>query len=127
MDAPTGSAETDAPTAPSRRRRGGNDGPELVTIYWRDIPAQVNAQLGRTREQRLLDGRFQRAIDRAAMVADIVTAQDYTAQWRRESQPCGEDLLAEAMTAAERLDTEFTKERLRRIVNGGGFEPGGTS
>ena len=28
-------------------RRGGA-GPTLVTIYWRDIPAQVNGQSGRT-------------------------------------------------------------------------------
>ena len=44
---------------------------QLVTIYWRDIPAQVTAQQGRNREKALLDARFQHAIDRAAMVAGM--------------------------------------------------------
>ena len=43
----------------------------LVTIYWRDIPAQVTAQRGRSREKALLDARFQDAIDRAAIVAGL--------------------------------------------------------
>ena len=45
---------------------------QLVTIYWRDIPAQITAQQGRTREKALLDARFQHAIDRAAMIAGII-------------------------------------------------------
>ena len=46
----------------------------LVTIYWRDIPAQVTAQRGRSREKALLDARFQDAIDRAALVAGLSRA-----------------------------------------------------
>ena len=45
---------------------------KLVTIYWRDIPAQVTAQAGRHREKALLDARFQHAIDRAATVATLI-------------------------------------------------------
>ena len=50
---------------------------ELVTIYWRDIPAQITAQEGRTREKALLGARFQHAIDRAAMVAGMAKATQY--------------------------------------------------
>ena len=35
--------------------------------------------------------------------------------------PCGEDLEAEASTAAEGLEAEFTPERLRELVANGGF------
>ena len=55
-----------------RRRRG--PGPGIVTIYWRDIPAQVTATDadGQT-EKVLLEPRFQHAIDRAAHVAGLTT------------------------------------------------------
>ena len=68
-------------------RRGGA-GPTLVTIYWRDIPAQVNGQSGRDRHQVVLSGKFQRAIDRAKRKADIYTAEQDIAQWRRVSATC---------------------------------------
>ena len=79
---------------PRRRREGA--GPEVVVIYWRDIPAQVNAQRDRDRHQVLLPAQFQRAIDRAKRKAKIYTAQEDVAQWRRESRPCGDDLAEEA-------------------------------
>ena len=74
-------------------------------IYWRDIPAQVNAQRDRDRHQVLLPGQFQRAIDRAKRKAKIYTAQEDVAQWRRESRPCGDDLAEEATAEAARLGT----------------------
>ena len=40
--------------------------PKLITIYWRDIPAQVIGQQGRQRIKQELDRRFAVAIDRAA-------------------------------------------------------------
>ena len=53
-------------------------GAEVVTIMWRDIPAQVNGQRGRERHQVALSAKFQRAIDRAKRKAGIVTAdEDY--------------------------------------------------
>ncbi|NCZ90600.1 MAG: hypothetical protein EBY93_06675 [Actinobacteria bacterium] len=47
--------------------RGGN---AVVIIKWRDIPAQVNAQMGRERHQVVLSAKFQRAIDRAERPLD---------------------------------------------------------
>jgi hypothetical protein len=98
---------------------------QLVVISWRDIPAQVNAQAGRRRHQVVLDERFQLAIDRAAIVAGKTTAQDYVAEWRRTSTPCGEDLEGAAASEAERLDAAYPPERLERLAGNGGLEPDG--
>ncbi|MDA9241727.1 virulence factor, partial [bacterium] len=55
--------------APRRRRRAKTD--EIVTIYWRDIPAQVTATTDGNKGSWLLEERFQVAIDRAAAVAGL--------------------------------------------------------
>ena len=73
---------------------------QLVTIYWRDIPAQVTAQQGRNREKALLGARFQHAIDRAAMVAGMDDTDSYVAQWRREAVECLADLAPAAAVAS---------------------------
>jgi Virulence factor len=92
----------------------------VVVIYWRDIPAQVNAQLDRDRHQVLLPAQFQRAIDRAKRKAKIYTAQEDVAQWRRESRPCGDDLAAEAAAEAARLVEAYPTARLGAIAFAGG-------
>ena len=93
---------------------------QLVTIYWRDIPAQVNAQRGRTRHRSPLHRRFQHAIDRAAMEAGLTNAQDYVREWRREARPCGDDLEAEATAEAARLDETYPRHRLQALAAAGG-------
>ena len=95
---------------------------QLVVIYWRDIPAQVNAQAGRQRHQVILGERFQQAIDRAAMVAGKKTANEYVAEWRRQSGTCGADLEAAAQAEADRLDREYPPERLNQLVEAGGLD-----
>jgi Virulence factor len=96
---------------------------KLVTIYWRDIPAQVNAQRGRVREQRVLPRRFQRAIERATRKADITTADVYVRQWRREAVRCGDDLLAEALAGAAAVEARYPQERLAALAANLGWEP----
>ncbi|HWM18697.1 MAG TPA: virulence factor [Ilumatobacteraceae bacterium] len=100
----------------------GSKRPELVTIYWRDIPAQVNAQLGRERHQVLLSDKFQRAVDRAKRKAHIYTAHEDIAQWRRESQPCEGDLATAAEALAGQLEKAYTRDRLGLLAFAGGFE-----
>ena len=100
----------------------GAKGPELVVIYWRDIPAQVNAQLGRERHQVLLSDKFQRAVDRAKRKAHIYTAHEDIAQWRRESQPCEGDLAKAAAVLAARIEGEYTRDRLGLLAFAGGWE-----
>ncbi len=99
-------------------RRGS--GSEIVTIFWRDIPAQVNGQAGRERHQVALSAKFQRAIDRAKRKAHIYTADEDIAQWRRTTVSCDGDVAAAAETEASRLEHEFSREYLGRLAYAGG-------
>ena len=99
--------------------RGSN---EVIVIMWRDIPAQVNAQAGRERKQVQLSDKFQRAIDRAKRKAHIYTADEDIAQWRRISLPLVGDLAEAAQREADRLDVEYSRERLGRLAFAGGYE-----
>jgi Virulence factor len=103
-------------------RRGSG----LVVISWRDIPAQVNATVGDEKHQIVLPRRFQKAIDDAAMVADKKTASEYVGEWvRRVVRIAPGDLGAQGVAEeeAERLDAQFSRERLQRFVANGGFDP----
>ena len=99
--------------------RGSN---EVIVIMWRDIPAQVNAQMGRERKQVQLAEKFQRAIDRAKRKAHIYTAEEDIAQWRRVSLPLVGDMTEAAQREADRLDSEYSRERLGKLAFTGGFE-----
>ena len=96
---------------------------ELIVILWRDIPAQVNGRNGDDRHQVILPMRFQKAIDRAAMVAGKKTAQEYVAEWRRTSHPLTGDLAAVVAATAATIEQEFTNERLHTLVDNGGWDP----
>ncbi|MFZ1427495.1 MAG: virulence factor [Geminicoccaceae bacterium] len=94
---------------------------DRVVVFWRDIPAQVIVKAGRRTARRQLGERFEQAIDRAAMRAQLTGTDAYLEQWRRaEPVPCGEDLEAEATAAAAVLEAEYTPERLRELVARGG-------
>lgn len=106
-------------------RRGGD---QLVVISWRDIPAQVNGSSGTDKHQVVLPRRFQRAIDKAAIVAGKKSAGDYVAEWRRAARPLpkpegGVDLAAATNTEADRLKAEFPADRLSAYVATGGWDP----
>ena len=119
MSAP---ARSDVSTSTGRRRR--RDDSSLVLICWRDIPAQVNAGSGSGKIPRILPRRFQRAIDRAAMVAGKTQASEYVGEWRRTVIPAdGDDLEAAAIATAARLEEDFPRERLDRFVKTGGWDP----
>jgi hypothetical protein len=97
---------------------------ERVVVSWRDIPAQVIVKAGRRSAKRQLAGRFQQAIDRAAMRAGLSGTDAYLAEWRRGAPvPCGDDLEAEAERAAAELDAAYPPERLRALVAADGREP----
>jgi Virulence factor len=103
--------------------RRGARGAEVVTIFWRDIPAQVNGQDGRERHQVLLSSKFQRAVDRAKRKAGIYTAEEDIAQWRRTSEACsdGVDHATAADARAEALEAEYSREYLGKLAYAGGF------
>jgi hypothetical protein len=96
----------------------------LAVIWWRDIPAQVVAKEGRRVHKVVLEGRFQEAIDRAAVRAALAAADDYLAQWRREVRPCGDDLEAEASAEARLIEATYSGARLATLVAAGGRAPG---
>ena len=95
--------------------------PELIRIYWRDIPSQVVARAGRRTAKRMLPERFQHAIDRAAMRAGKGGSDAYLEDWKRVRSACGDDLEAEAEAAAAALEAGFDDERLERTVKAKGL------
>ena len=99
--------------------RGGNS---VIIIKWRDIPAQVNAQMGRERYQVILSAKFQRAIDRAKRKANIYTAEEDVAQCSRETLPLEGDMALAAQSVADRLEEDWTRQRLGVLAYAGGFE-----
>ena len=99
----------------------------LITLFWRDIPAQVIAESGRGRNRQQakieLARRFAIAIDAAAMKDGADSTNDYLAEWRRsEPVPCGDDLDAEAAKLAADLEADYPAERVRQLVESGGFD-----
>jgi len=96
---------------------------QLFIVYWRDIPAQVIVKAGRQSAKRPLPERFETAIDRAAMRARLRDTDSYLAEWRRVGPlPCGDDLEAEAVAAAERLERDYDQARLDALVANGGVD-----
>ena len=92
----------------------------LVTIWWRDIPMQVIAREGRRTEKRILDKRFQFAVDKAAMNAGKKSYGDYIEEMQRAERPCGDDLAAEVMAEATRLEAAYSKTVLHALIASGG-------
>lgn len=90
--------------------------PELIKIYWRDIPSVVTAKAGRKTAKVMLPDRFQEAIDRAAMRAGKGSSDAYMEDWRRERSPCGADLQAEADQAAAALAESFDADTLEALT-----------
>ena len=94
---------------------------KLITVYWRDIPAQVIARQGRkTSFKKELHPRFRSAIDRAAMRARKESEDAYLADWRRESEPCGNNLEKTVEETVTRLENEWTVELLDMVARRGG-------
>lgn len=108
--------------APRRRRRAKSN--EMVTIFWRDIPAQVTATVNGEKGSWVLEGRFEKSIDNAATIAGLTAADDYVQEWRRVSAPCaGDDPELIARTEAERLQELYPRDRLRELAGNCGLEP----
>ena len=95
---------------------------QLIVVYWRDIPAQVIAKKGRRDQVKIvLDERFEKAIDRAAMRGGARSTDDYLADWRKaDPVECSDDLQAEARTVADKLEAEYDEEALKALVANGG-------
>jgi cvfA/B/C family virulence factor len=98
---------------------------ERIILYWRDIPAQVIVKAGRKSVKRELPARFIQAIDACAMRVGATDTDAYLAEWRRgPPEPCGDDLEAEADAALAGLENEYAKDRLKQLVDKGGWREG---
>lgn len=96
---------------------------KLITVYWRDIPAQVIAKERRDSKKVQLSERFAEGIDRAAMRAGKGGSDAYLEEWRRDSENCEGDLQQAAEKRAAQLEQQYDKERLIALVKNNGFEP----
>jgi hypothetical protein len=96
---------------------------QLITIYWRDIPAQVIGRSGRTRVKTELSSRFADAIDSAAMRAGCGGSDEYLADWRRDRRPCSRDLEQAVAEEVARLEAQFPESVLRAMVRANGLGP----
>jgi Virulence factor len=94
-----------------------------VILYWRDIPAQVIVKADRKSAKRELPVRFVQAIDACAMRVGASETDAYLGEWRRGApEPCGDDLEAEADATLASLEIEFARDRLRELVENGGWK-----
>jgi hypothetical protein len=94
-------------------------------VYWRDIPAQVIVKQGRKAAKRELPERFVQAIDRCAMKVGARDTDAYLAEWRKgDPEECSSDLEAEADAAEAAIVSSYTNERLKALIDNGGFEHG---
>ncbi len=93
---------------------------KLISIYWRDIPAQVVGRQGRTNVKKELDPRFAKAIDRAAMRAGRGSSHAYLEDWRRESEMVTGDLEKIVAERVASLENEFDDVHLESVVKAGG-------
>ena len=95
---------------------------ELITVFWRDIPAQVIAKKGRQSVKRMLSQRFQEAVDRAAMRAGKGSSDAYLSEWRRQRGKCEGDLDTAVKDEAERLEQLYSDEKLHQLIRAKGVD-----
>ncbi len=95
---------------------------KLISIYWRDIPAQVVGRQGRTNFKKELEPRFAKAIDRAAMRAGRGSSDAYLEDWRRETETLAGDIQELVNARVAVLESRFSDEYLESVVKAGGLE-----
>ena len=96
---------------------------QLITVYWRDIPAQVIVKKGRTTAKRELPLRFIEAIDMCAMRVGSKDTDSYLAEWRRgDPIEVSDELEVEADKAFAAIEAEFTDEKLKLLIKAGGHD-----
>lgn len=97
--------------------------PQVIIVYWRDIPAQVIVGKGRRGAKRQLPERFEQAIDRAAMKIGAEDTDAYLAEWRK-ADPVdvpgdSDDAVADAEAA--RIDAEYDRARIKALIDNDGW------
>lgn len=114
-----------------KRRRKESKRIQYQVIYWRDIPAQLRLQQGRSRLSHALPEIFQKTVYRAAFRAKAITGDAYQDSWRAEGWflykgSVGE--LDEAATSiADEVVTAYSEARLDALALNKGYEPSSDS
>ena len=76
---------------------------------------------GRRGVKRVLEERFEQAIDRAAMKSGAADTDAYLAEWRKDGPFTVEGTDAEAADAEQaRLQSEYDQDRLKALIANGG-------
>lgn len=91
---------------------------EFQITRWHQIPSMVVAREGEHVIKIMLPTRFQEAIDEAAMRLGEIDADAYTSGWNRDPWVLATEtpqVLADRI--AEELETRFTEEHLKMILD----------
>jgi hypothetical protein len=91
---------------------------KVKILYWHDIPTQVKAEDNEGRAGVQLSARFQAAIDKAAMAANLIGDEGYTNgfRWREvEAREGTAQAVAEAVAAE--LEAKYAELDWRSTVN----------
>ncbi len=96
---------------------------QVVTVYWRDIPAQVIVGKGRRAAKVQLPERFEQAIDRCAMKVGAKDDDAYLGEWRKGApvEVAGDDDRAVAEAEAARLEAEYDAARIKMLIANDGW------
>ena len=94
---------------------------EYQVLYWYDIPLQVRAGSRKDRFRKELSSRFQVAIDRAAVKAELTGTDAYLAgfSWGETQERPGtpqevtEIIIAEIESSYEEIDWRKTAQNLK--------------
>jgi len=96
--------------------------PNLVVVFWRDIPAQVIVGKGRRAAKVQLPERFEQAIDRAAMKTGAAGDDAYLAEWRKSDPVEVEgDAQEVAKSEAARLEADYDQEKIKALIANDGW------
>ncbi|MGC1495998.1 MAG: virulence factor [Sulfitobacter sp.] len=97
--------------------------PQVIIVYWRDIPAQVIVGKGRRAAKRQLPERFEQAIDRAAMKVGAGDTDAYLAEWRKADpiEVAGDSDEAVADAELSRIDVEYDRARIKALIDNDGW------
>jgi hypothetical protein len=92
---------------------------EYQVTRWRELPSMVTARAGDETVKAELAGRFQEAIDEAAMRLGDTGADDYLAGWERTPWTPADGTPAEVVNrVTAELDSEWPAERIAAYLDG---------
>ena len=99
----------------------------VITVFWRDIPAQVIAEEGKGRNRKQakieLEKKFLIAIDAAAMKSDADSTEDYLNDWRRSKpENISGSLDFEADKLRQEIEKKYSNAKLKKLISNGGYE-----